>query len=242
MRGGQRVPLARPRQHELERHVGHVVRRAVGVAGRHLLGEEALAVDRLAARDLLGAGDPRVADVDHARVGEVQRHPERDREQARDDQEHPRRARPQARLAAAAEPHPQHAPEEVEERRVDERRADADLARVEEDLAHPEAEEHEQVEVGDPKRLSPVEKAEEEDERERDPHPRRVQRVAELALVAARHRPRDLHPRPRLDRPRRVPPSTWTWTTSSSSWRRSRPASARRRAPPRASRAARARP
>ena len=53
--------------------------------------------------------------------------------------------------------------------------------------------------MGDPKRLSPVEKAEEEDERERDPHPRRVQRVAELALVTARHRPRDLRSRPGLD-------------------------------------------
>ena len=101
-------------------------------------------------------------------------------------------------LAEAAEADPEHADQQVDERRVDERDRDADLAAVEEEVADPEAEQDQQVEVDQLPRPAEVEEAEEEQRRERDPDVPGVQRVAELALVAARHRPGDLVAGPRL--------------------------------------------
>ncbi len=150
-------------------------------------------------RDPVGAGDAREPHVDNSRVRDVERQPERDREQADDEQGKPRSGGAKTRRFARAEADPQHSPEEVEERRVGERRAHPDLAGVEEDLTDAEAQQHQQVEVRDPQWLSPVEQAEEEDERERDPHPRCVQGMAELALVPTRHRPCDLYPGPGLE-------------------------------------------
>jgi hypothetical protein len=61
-----------------------------------------------------------------------------------------------------------------------------------------EREEHQQVEVCDPQGPAKVEEAEEEEERKGDPDVRRVEYMAELALVAASHRPGDLVAGPRL--------------------------------------------
>ena len=72
------------------------------------------------------------------------------------------------------------------------------FAPVEEEVGDAEAEQDQQVEVGDPPQPPPVEEADEEEEAERDPDERRVQRVGELAGVAAGHFPGDLVAGPRL--------------------------------------------
>ena len=107
------------------------------------------------------------------------------------------------RPLAPAEADPQHAREQVDEREVGERHRDADLAAVEEQVRDAEREQDEQVEVGDPAGPAEVEQADEEDQRHRDPDVGGVEHVAELPLVAARHRPGDLIAGPGLeDRPR----------------------------------------
>ena len=107
-------------------------------------------------------------------------------------------AQGRAQARAAAEAEPQHAAEQIDQRRIGERDRDPDLALVEVQLRDPEREQHQQVEVDDPQRAPEVEQAEEEHQRHRDPDVGRVQDVAELALVAAGHRPRDLVAGPRL--------------------------------------------
>ena len=99
---------------------------------------------------------------------------------------------------SAAKADPDHPREQIDEGRIGERHADADVGGVEEDLRDPEAEQDQQVQVHDPPPAAEVEEAEQEDRRQRQPDVRGVQLVAELARVAARHLPGDLVARPRL--------------------------------------------
>ena len=193
-------PTRRSRAGELEGDIGVVVGGAVGVAEAVVVGEHALAPERVGVGDPVGADRARVADVDHARVGDVDRDPEGDQEDRGEPEPAHRQRRPQP--LAAAEADPEHPCEQIDERRVDQRDRDADLAAVEEGLRDPEREQHQQVEVGDPPRAAEVEEAGEEHQRHRDPDPGRVEHVPELGLVAARHRPGDLIAGPGLgDRP-----------------------------------------
>ena len=202
--GGEVVPGAAPREDLLEGDVGEVVGGAVGVAGRVVVGE-GVVVDRLGVGDLVGADHARVADVDDAGVGEVAGQPQRDQADHGDGHQpdRHRRAQPLPRpavAAVAAEADPEHADEQVGERRVVERHRDADLGGVEEGLADPEAEQDEQIEVDPLTPAAEVPEAEQEDQGERDPDVGRVEDVAELAALAARHRPVDGRPRPGLGR------------------------------------------
>ena len=106
-------------------------------------------------------------------------------------------------LPGAAEPDPEHPRQQVDERRIGERHADADVRGVEEDLRDAEAEQDQQVEVDDPPPAAQVQQAEQEDRRERQPDVGSVQLVAELVRVSAGHLPGDLVAGPRLaHRPR----------------------------------------
>ena len=202
--GGQLVPGPAPRQDRLERHVGEVVGGPVGVAGRVVVGE-GVVVDRLGVGDLVGADHARVADVDDARVGEVAGEAEGDQGDDRHRHRPDRQARSQALAGRAVEPvaaeaDPEHADQQVDEQRIDDRDRGADLGGVEERLADPEREQDEQVEV-DPLAPAPeVPEAEQEDERQRDPDVGGVEDVPELAGLAARHRPVDGRAGPRLGR------------------------------------------
>jgi hypothetical protein len=140
--------------------------------------------------DPVGADHAGVADVDHPGVGDVERDPKRHQECGPDRQPGDRRGRTQS--LGAAEPDPQHAAEEIDERRIDERHRQPDVPRIERDLADPEREQHQQVEVDDSPPSPEVEQREEEDQRQRDPDVGGVQRVAELLRVAASHLPGDL--------------------------------------------------
>ncbi len=104
VRGRQVVPGAAPAEDLLERDVGLVVDRAVRVAV-FVVGRP-VSVEGLAVDDLLAPITPGVADVDHVRVGHVQRDPKAEQ---RDDAErqHGRRnqqAQRALRPAAAADP------------------------------------------------------------------------------------------------------------------------------------------
>src|SRR5687768_9850112 len=97
---------------------------------------------------------------------------------------------------------PQAARKEISEHGIDEGGAGEDLSPVEECEREREAEEREQVEVADGKRLPQVRQAEEEDEAEPEPDVRAHERLpAECPLAPARHLPRDLRSRPRLGHP-----------------------------------------
>ena len=80
MGGGKLLEAAAPWEDLLERNVGQVVGRAVGVAAVDQRGEVAV-VDLLAVGDPVGADDPGEADVDHLRVDHV----EADTEDRQDD-------------------------------------------------------------------------------------------------------------------------------------------------------------
>ena len=150
--------------------------------------------------DPVGADRACVPDVDGPRVGDVDRQPEGDQHDRREPDPAHRHRWAQALATAPADP--EHPHQQVDERRVGERDRDPDLAAVEVVLRDPEREQDEQVEVGDPYRTAEVEQAGEKDQRQRDPHVGGVEDMAELALVAARHRPGDLIAGQRLgDRP-----------------------------------------
>ena len=186
-----------PRQRELERDVCVVVEGAVGVAEGIVGGESVQAPDGLPVGDVVGADHPRIADVDHAGVGDVEGDSKAEQERAGEAQPDGRRRRPKP-LPGAAEPHPEHPREEIDERRVGERHADADVGGVEEDRRDAERQQDQQVEVDDPPLAAQVEQAEQENRRERQPDVGGVQLVAELFRVAASHLPGDLVAGPRL--------------------------------------------
>ena len=176
--GGEVVPFAGPGPDPLEGHVGGVVDRAVGVAGGDVFGE--VAVDRFAVGDPVGADDARVADVDRPGVGHVEADPEAHQEQRRDQQpgRRPDRAQP---LPPAAEADPQRAPAGRASTGYCERHRDADFAAVEEEVGDAEAEQDQQVEVGDPPPAAPVEEADQEERAERQEDVGGVELVGELA-------------------------------------------------------------
>ena len=79
MRRREAVRGAAPRKHELERQVGEVGDRPVGVAVA-VSGWEAAAVEALPVGDAVGPHDARVADVDDVRVDDVEPDAEADEE------------------------------------------------------------------------------------------------------------------------------------------------------------------
>jgi hypothetical protein len=163
-----------------------------------VLGERAV-VEAVAVGDLVGTDHAGVANVDHVRVDHVECDPEPHEEDHRHHEPGDRHVRHQPLAAIArAEAGEQHAHEEVPEHRVYERHRREDLAAVEVHVRDREADEHEQVEVQQPERPARVHERRQEEQPERNPHIRRVERATERALVAARHPPRDLWPRPRL--------------------------------------------
>ncbi len=197
MRCGQVVPRAVPGPHQLPGNVGEIADRPVGVTGRVVLREGS--VDVLPVPDVVGSDDARVADVDHVRVGEVQ--PDAEPDQEDEHQPEPRERDREVRQSGpgAAAGHHQHPDQQVHEHRVDERHRRGDLSPVEEDVRHPEAEEHDQVEVQQAKRAAPIGERNQEGDDQEHPYRRRVEPAAERARQAARHLPFDLRPRPHLD-------------------------------------------
>ena len=226
VRGRQRVPLAAPAEDEVARagrrgrRPGRRCRRwafavsqrpfvwirsrispdGVGrAAGGPVALDREVAVRALAVRDPVGADHARVADVDHVRVADVQPDPEAGEE----DRRRRRAARParrRRRAGAGRAPDPDAAREQPDERRVDERHRREDVAVVEEPERDREREQHEQVEVAQREQPPPVDEAEQEHGAEAEPDRVAVDLLAaERARAAARHLPRDLRPRPRLE-------------------------------------------
>ena len=101
--------------------------------------------------------------------------------------------------AARREPIQIRRPSEVEDRRVRERNAGEDVPLVEVPEGDGEEEQRDQVEVSPGKGPAQVAEPDQEDGAEPEPDPGVVDhRPAESARVSARHLPRDLRPRPRL--------------------------------------------
>ena len=224
MRRGQVVPLPAPPEREIAGDVRLVGDGPVGVS----LGVRALAAAvrldpvadlargvgrparllrvldrevpprRFAVDDPLGADHAGVADVDHVRLLDVQPDPEAGEKDGRCEKHPDRPARRPGRAAVpGADPDPaQHHPDE---QRVEEGHRREDVAVVEEPQRRRRREEEKQVEVAEREKPPEVGEPDEEDETERAPDPRVVdRRAAEGARRAARHPPRDLRARPRL--------------------------------------------
>ena len=202
-RGGVRrrqvVPAPTPRQCLLEGDVEQVVERAVGVAPLDV-DREALAVERIAVDDPVGADHARVAHVDHVRVEHVQADAGGEQDHQGHRQPRDRQMRDQATLPRLR-PHSreENADEQVTEHRVHERHRDADLAPVEEDVRDPEGEQYGQVQVEQPRRPAQVDERKQEQRAQGQPDVRGVELAAEGSVVAARHRPGDLMTRPLLE-------------------------------------------
>ncbi len=148
--------------------------------------------------DSLGTDHARVADVDHVRALDVEPDPEAD-EEDRGAEKHPDRPARRSRRAAVAEADPRPAQHHPDEQRIEERHRREDVAVVEVPERRGRREEEEQVEVAERERPLPVAEPDEEDEAERSPDPRVVdRRAAERAGRAARHPPRHLRACPRL--------------------------------------------
>ena len=202
MGGRQVVPGAAPRQRELERDVGVVVERPVGVAEGVVRGK--VVPDRLTVGQMVGADRSRVADVDHTRVGDVQGDAKAQQEGAGDGEPGGRRrgAKP---LPRAAEAVPEHPHQQIQQGWIRQRNADPDVAVIEVDLRDPERQEHKEVQVDHARLATEVHQPQQEDHRERDPDVRRIQLVPELPGIAACHLPGDLVAGPGLaDLPRGV--------------------------------------
>ena len=184
VRGGHGAPAAVPGQQRLERQVGEVVDRPVGVAV-HLVQH----VELLAVRDSVGPDRARVAHVDHGRVLHVQPDPE-------GHEQHERRPPASASAARARAPPPRPRPEpgqqgahqQVGEQRVHERHRDLDPPLVEVELGDAEAEQHQQVEVDEPQRPARVDEGQQEERRQRQPDPWLVEGAAHRGLAAAGQR------------------------------------------------------
>ena len=196
---GQALEAAVPRQQLLERDVGDVVERPVGVAAVDQGGELAV-VDALAVGDPIGADDVGEADVDDLRIDDVHADPEdgqndrRDREPAHRDHGDQR-----ARTLPRPEPRDQHPHEQIPEDRVDERDRPDDLALVEEELRDREREQDQQVEMQQAEGAPRVEEGQHEEDAERDPDPRLADVAGDGVLVAAGQLDLDLLVAPRLD-------------------------------------------
>src|SRR5439155_1080378 len=107
-----------------------------------------VAVGSLSLQDSLCADDAGVADVDHIRVLDVEANPKAGEEYGGGGENPNRPDRPRLSAPAAAGPDaPDHAAEQIDERRIDERHAREDLALVEEPERDAERDECEQVEV-----------------------------------------------------------------------------------------------
>ena len=204
------IPDPVPGPDELERDVGEVVDRPVHVALEVESQRERSLVQRLAGGDPVRAdhaGDP---DVDDPRVGDVEGDPGQD-ERADADREPADRGPRHERPLALARPQAgdQAADEEVPEHRIGQRHRGGDLGAVEEVERQAQAQQHEQVEVNEPPRPPRVEERRDEQQAEREPDPRRVDRLRDRAVVAAGERRLDLEVAPGLvDLP--VVPSTTT--------------------------------
>ncbi len=153
--------------------------------------------------DPVGADHARVADVDHVRVRHVEPDAEADEEHERDRQPGDGHEQAQRLGPPAAARDEQHAHQQVDEQRIDQRRREADPRRVEERERDGEAEQREQVEVQPREAPQPAaaqvrQERRDEQQAHRDPHVPGVHAPAERAVVAARHRPRDLVAGPRL--------------------------------------------
>ena len=163
-----------PRQRQLEGDVGVVVDRAVGVALGVVLGELALPPDGLAVGDPVGADDAGVADVDHAGCADVERDAEEQQEDQRRGQQPDRGAGAQPAIGApTAKADPEHARQQIDQRRVGERNREVGVeVLVPKPGARDEAQQDEQIQMGDPSRPAEVEQAEYEHRRERKPQER----------------------------------------------------------------------
>ena len=178
---------------DLAFRVGRAARLEVALLGH-------VAVGHLPVHDPLAADHPREADVDHAaRRLDVQPDAEAGEKDGRPCQQ-PHRPGGAGRARSTVAPGDPHAAaEQIEERRIRERRAPEDLALVEEAQRHREGEQRKQVEVAQREHPAQVRETEQEESAEREPDPGIVDRLtAEGARAATRHRPRDLWPRPRL--------------------------------------------
>ena len=162
--GREVVPTAGPGPDSLEGDVGVIVDRAVGVALGDVGGE--VGVDRFAVGYATGADLTGVADVDHTGVGQVEPGPQPDQEQGGDQQPGRRPDRRQP-LSPTAEADPQRPRQQVEERWVLKGDRDSDFAAVEPDVGDAEAEQDEEVEVGNATGTAPVEEPDQEERTER---------------------------------------------------------------------------
>ena len=199
--GGQVVPASAPRQHLLEGHVGGVGHRPVGVAVLVVLRE--VAPQLVAVGQPVGADDARVADVDHVGVRDVEPDAEADEEDAAR-----RPATTPARAAAAGRGAGCGAGRSTACARAGRAAAGrrsgpttSMCASLKKATLTPKAMRTAQVEVAHAQRPARVDERRDEEQRQRDPHPRRVDLAPERAGVAAGHRPRDLEPGPRLGHP-----------------------------------------
>ena len=186
--------------------------------------------------DPVGADHPGDADVDHLRVGDVERDPPQ-RQQDRDpDREPANRGERDQRPGALARPQPgdQQPDEQVAEHRVGEGDRGGDLGPVEEEQRDAEPEHDEQVEVQQAQRAARIEERGDEEQAERQPDPGRVDLLGDRALVSPRQpgaRPAGRATPPRSRRcGRRGSPRRPGCRPD----RRRRPASARRGSGPRA--------
>ena len=198
MGGGEVVPGAVPRQRELERDVGVVVEGAVGVAEGIVGGERVQAPDGLPVGDVVGADHAGVADVDDAGVGDVEGDSKAEQERAGDAPA--RRSAPTAEAPPRRRGTPPRASARADRRAAGRRAGTLTpmLAALKKIAEMPNEQQDEQVEVDDPPLAAPVEEAEQEDRRERQPDVGSVELVAELVGVAAGHLPGDLVAGPRL--------------------------------------------
>ena len=105
-------------------------------------------------------------------------------------------ARSLAARGRATAQQPQHAPEQVHQRRVGQRHRRVDVGVVEERQRHRERQQHEQVQMQQLQRPARVDEREQEQQAQRQPDVQRVDVPAERARIAARHRPGDLEPGP----------------------------------------------
>ena len=147
---------------------------------------------------------------------------EADREPA-----HRRQRDQRPRALARPQPGDQGTDQEVAEHRVGERHRCGDLGAVEGQQREPEPEQDEQVEVHQPQRAPGVEERRHEQQAEGQPHPGRVDRLGDRAVVAPGERGLDLIVAPGLDRPRRRRRRR-SPARPQARRRRSRPASGRR--------------
>ena len=165
----------------------------------HVVGE-ALAVELVPVDDAVGPHGPRVAHVDHVRVGHVQADPEGHEEHQRHRQHRHWEVGNEPPLPLARpEACEQHPHQQIEQHRVDQRHRHTDLSPVEEHVRGPEGKQHEQVEVQQPQRPAEVDERQQEEQAQGKPDVGRVQGAPEGALAPAGHGPGHLIAPPLLE-------------------------------------------